>query len=316
METAAHQTLTADSCCSYPKDLTKHINVQLKSPDTSPSSDIGDVSNGTLEGSTTPSECQTDLNGSFLDHLLSPASERQTPGELRSNRFSRNGTPECASSLNPNSSQDVPLTEIDYQSLPSPPELYCLNYVDPDFEFNLQSAFDISRMRHNFRIHKYGDDAFKYKRGFTPSPLRRAYTERQEEGIRRAAFETTDSESSTPSPHPADSNGEAGHHNSETFQESNITSSSGSIKRSGEETLLPEAQIPPQPMSLPASSDVALEREDPALRAILNQQLDQRAGSKRSRDDADDGSTQEELPDICGDSVKERPHKRRKYAPR
>lgn len=107
METAAHESLTADSTSSFSKDLSKLPNVQLRSPDTSPSGDNCNASSGTPGGlrdenavkeSTEVQDGRTDPNGSFLDRLLSPASERPTPGQVRFNRFRRNVTPDHAPS--------------------------------------------------------------------------------------------------------------------------------------------------------------------------------------------------------------------------
>ncbi len=354
MEIATHQTLTAESTSSFSKDLSKLPNVQLGSPDTSPSEDIGDALRGSLGGArddeelkdlTIVKEYRTDLNGSFFDRLLSPASERSTPGQLRSNRFRRNATPDLAPSLNSNSSEDIEPTDIDYQSLPSPPEPVGVGYVDSEFGFNVQCAYDISVMRHNFRLHKYGEYALKYKRGFTPSPLRRAYTEQQEELVRLDELHTTDSEPSSPDPthraylarqeefmrlaksrtidsepsspsaHPACLNGEAKHQLSETFHASGTTSRRHIIQRSSEEHLSREAQVSPPQVSWPAFSDVAVEQEDSALHAIGNQGVDQKAGSKRRRDDMDDGLKQEVLLDAVSQSVKERQFKRVKREP-
>lgn len=353
METAAHETLTADSTSSFFKDLSKLPNVQLRSPKISPSGDNSKALSGTpgelrdeddFKVSTEVQEGRTDPNGSFLDRLLSPTSERPTPGQVRLNRFSRNVTPEHAPSPKLSFSEDIAPANIDYQSLPSPPEPWLFEYVDDEFGFNVQCAYDISVLRQNFRLHKYGEYALKYKRGFTPSPLRRAYTERQEELIRLDELETTDSETptptpihqaylarqeeymrlvklrtidsepSSPSPHPVGSNVEAKHQVSETFPTWAMTSASHIIERSNEENLLQEAHAAAPPVSLPTFSDGGVDQQDSAVHTISNQHPDQKAGSKRRRDDRDDGLKQEELLDVVDDSVKERQIKRVKHA--
>lgn len=220
-----------------------------------------------------------------------------------------------------------------------------VGYVDDEFGFNVQCAYDISVLRQKFRLHKYGEYALKYKRGFTPSPLRRAYTEKQEELTRLAETETTDSETPTPtpihqayvarqeeymrlvklrtidsepsssSPHPAGSEVEAKHQVSEPFQTSDMISTAHIIERSNEENLLQEAHVAAPPVSLPASSDVGVDQEDSAVHAISNQHPDQKAGGKRRRDDTDNGLEQEGLLDTVDYSVKKRPFKRVKHAP-
>lgn len=352
METAAHQVLTADSTSSFSKDLSKLPKVQLRSPDTPPRGNISDTLSVTpgggrnddqLKHAITAEEVRTYLNGSFFDRLLSPASERSTPDQLRSDRFSKNATPEHAPS-NSNFPEDITPTNIDYQSLPSPPEPVVVGYVYRDFGHDVQHAYDRSVMREKWRSHKYGEYATKSKRGFTPSPLRRAYTEQQEELMRLADLETTDSEPSSPdpthraylarqeeymrlvklqtidsepsfpSPQPAGSSGEAKHQLSETSHASDTTPRRHIIDLSGEGHLSREAQVSPPQVLLPAISDVAVEQEDSALHAIGNRGLDQKAGSKR-RIDMDDGLKQEVLLDAVSQSVKERQFKRVKCDP-
>ena len=350
---AGDETMTADSTCSSSKEPTKLIKVQLESPDTSLSGDVSDALSDITDGrrheedskdSTTIEDGQTDANGDFLDGLLSPASEHPTPDQLRSKRFSRNANPHHALSLESSSPEDIAPTDIDYQSLPSPPEPVVVGYVDRNFGADVQTAYEMSVLRQIWRVNKYGEDASKFKRGFTPSPLRQAYIEREEEAVRLDEVHTTDSEPSSspdhqaylerqeeymrlakmraidsepssPTAHPASSYCEAEHQDSKAFQGSNTTSASPTLERFGEDSVSREAQVSPPPVSLHACSDDAMEQEDPALQAMTNQQLAQRAGSKRRRCDLDDGLKQEGLLGGYGDSVQKRPWKRLKRAP-
>lgn len=333
MEAAAHKTLTANATSS-PRNLPKPPNVQLRSPDTSPNGELSKASscapgdgleNDELKISTTVKEARTDLDGSFVDRLLSPASERSPPGQLRSNRFSRNTTPEHALTLKSNFSEDITPTKIDYQSLPSPPELVPFWDVDHEFGWKVQCAYDVSTMRHSFRLHKYGKYALKYKRGFTPSPLRRAYTEQQEELIRLDALETTDSEPSSPdpihraylarqeeysrlvklqtidsepsspSPHPAGSNGEATDQVSESIEDSHMRSKAHITKKSSQEHPSQETQVSPPPLSLPAHSDVTVDDSYMAPRMTLSEFLANEAGSGKPIDDVNDGWMRQDM---------------------
>lgn len=355
METVAHQALTANSTSpSFSKDISKLPNVQLRSPDTPPNGNISDAlrvapggarNDDQLKHAITAEEVRAYLNGSVFNRLLSPASERSTPGQLRSNRFSRDATSDHAPSPKLSFSKDFTPTNINYQSLPSPPEPVVVGYVDRDFGHDVQQAYDISIMREKWRLNKYGEIATKFKRGFTPSPLRRAYWERHEESLRLDEQYTTDSEPSSPDsthraylsrqeeyvrvaksriieseppspiPRPAGLNDGAKHQVSEACQASDMTSGPHITEHPSEEHLLQEAQVSPLPVSLPAYSDVAVDQEISALHAIGNQDLDEKAGSKRRRDATDDGSKQEVLLEAVSHSVKERQFKRVKRDP-
>ncbi|WEW60527.1 hypothetical protein PRK78_006014 [Emydomyces testavorans] len=69
---------------------------------------------------------------------------------------------------------------IDYQSLPSPPD-YGLDLVDDLFGQSVTQAYDISCLRQTWREQMYGMEvANNTRRGWTPSPARRAYAELME----------------------------------------------------------------------------------------------------------------------------------------
>lgn len=85
--------------------------------------------------------------------------------------------PECSEPIDP--------TKVNYQSLPSPPNM-SISYYDPEFGETVYKAYEHSRLTDIWRGSMYGAEvAQTFKRGFTPSPVRRKYREDMEEALRR-----------------------------------------------------------------------------------------------------------------------------------
>lgn len=87
-------------------------------------------------------------------------------------------------------------TQIDYQSLPSPPDIGYYTY-NPGFGEEVCSAYNWNMIRHGWRVNKYGEEvANEYRRGYTPSPVRQEFRRWQEEYERLMALGTPGEEQS------------------------------------------------------------------------------------------------------------------------
>lgn len=87
--------------------------------------------------------------------------------------------------------------QIDYQSLPSRPDIGYYSY-NPSFGDQVCEAYNRNRMRHGWRVNKYGEElANAYKHGHTPSPVRQACLKWQKEYERYMALGSPSSEESS-----------------------------------------------------------------------------------------------------------------------
>ncbi|KZF23197.1 hypothetical protein L228DRAFT_245934 [Xylona heveae TC161] len=75
---------------------------------------------------------------------------------------------------------------IKYEKLPSPPEgEFGFAQYDPEFGQKVCEALSSSQYREYLRVSKYGEEvAREFRRGFTPSPVRKAYQEKIERAER------------------------------------------------------------------------------------------------------------------------------------
>ncbi len=137
------------------------------------------------------SRSPADVNSSPLPSSLEPAS----PGDADGSTYHSTIVP---------SSEDPPidtapptsinLTKVDYQSLPSRPDMAFFFY-DPQFGEQVCQAYQRSRLTDDVRRYRYGAEAAStFKRGFTPSPVRRKWSEDLAEYIRRAELGLSDTE--------------------------------------------------------------------------------------------------------------------------
>ena len=92
------------------------------------------------------------------------------------------------------STTPIDLTKIDYQSLPPKPEV-SIDWYDPDLGDRVTTQWHGHRVRDAVRVAKYGKEiAEAYRRGQTPSPVRRNYIEDCERQEREAEMSLTEDE--------------------------------------------------------------------------------------------------------------------------
>ncbi|PGG97553.1 hypothetical protein AJ80_09676 [Polytolypa hystricis UAMH7299] len=120
-----------------------------------------------------------------LDHTQpthrTPAS-KLTPKSCSSQKFAGESSPDAEEPQKP--------TVIDYQSLPSPPD-YGIDLVDDLLGQSVAIAYRLSCLQQTWREQMYGMEvASTSRRGWTPSPVRRAYAELMEREKRLDQLDT------------------------------------------------------------------------------------------------------------------------------
>ena len=88
----------------------------------------------------------------------------------------------------------VDLSQVDYQSLPDKPEIVLDDY-DPNMAERVLIALYTYDIRHAARVSNYGKEvAETYRRGLTPSPVRRKYREKCERAEREMEMSSSEDE--------------------------------------------------------------------------------------------------------------------------